>query len=306
MLAVLLCGCNVPYVEPKPDDDPGNEKTEKHAIRSFELTDAEQQMNVQTNIFALNMLKQIVSSEDLTQKPNICFSPVSANMALGILLGGADGQTRTEMQTVLGFGEATEEQVNAYYHKLVEALPYLDSTTIVTIANALWLKETFPVKDAYKRQTQATFNATIDNVRTFVDDAVIGMINQWAADNTNNLIKKVIDRSMVNESLMMVFANALYFKGIWNAKFEKSSTRQEDFTTAADKTEKKDDEKDKEGKYIRRERYYGSCSRSFFVGKDVTEEDIKAKFENGILKISVPKKEAKPEVEEKKFISIDG
>lgn len=240
MLAVLLCGCNVPYVEPKPDDDPGNEKTEKHAIRSFELTDAEQQMNVQTNIFALNMLKQIVSSEDLTQKPNICFSPVSANMALGILLGGADGQTRTEMQTVLGFGEATEEQVNAYYHKLVEALPYLDSTTIVTIANALWLKETFPVKDAYKRQTQATFNATIDNVRTFVDDAVIDMINQWAADNTNNLIKKVIDRSMVDESLMMVFANALYFKGIWDAKFEKSSTRQEDFTTAAGKTEKKE------------------------------------------------------------------
>ena len=70
--------------------------------------------------------------------------------------------------------------------------------------------------------------------------------------------------------------------------------------------EKKDDEKDKEGKYIRRERYFGSCSRSFFVGKDVTEEDIKAKFDNGILKISVPKKEAKPEVEEKKFISIDG
>lgn len=74
--------------------------------------------------------------------------------------------------------------------------------------------------------------------------------------------------------------------------------------SATKKTE--DDEKDKKGHYIRRERFYGSCSRSFFVGKDVTEEDIKAKFENGILKISVPKKEAKPEVEQKKFISIDG
>lgn len=238
VLAALLCGCNGPTVEPQPGDDSG--KTGKHAIRTFELTDAEQQMNVQTNTFALNMLRQIVGSEDLAQTPNICFSPVSANMALGILLGGADGQTRAQMQTVLGFADATEQQVNDYYHKLVEALPYLDSTTVVKIANALWLKQTFPIKDAYRSQTQATFNATIDNVRTFVDDAVIDMINQWAADNTNNLIREVIDRSMVSDDLMMVFANALYFKGIWDKKFEEGSTIRENFTTAAGKTEKKE------------------------------------------------------------------
>lgn len=66
------------------------------------------------------------------------------------------------------------------------------------------------------------------------------------------------------------------------------------------------DQKDKEGNYIRRERFYGSCSRSFFVGKDITEEDIKARFEDGILKVSVPKKEAKEEVPQKKFIAIEG
>lgn len=66
------------------------------------------------------------------------------------------------------------------------------------------------------------------------------------------------------------------------------------------------DEKDENGKYIRRERFVGSCSRSFFVGNDITEEDIKAKFEDGILKITVPKKEAKVEIPEKKFIAIEG
>ena len=64
--------------------------------------------------------------------------------------------------------------------------------------------------------------------------------------------------------------------------------------------------KDEEGKYIRRERFFGNCSRSFYVGEAVTEEDIKAKFENGILKVFVPKKVKQPEVEEKKFISIEG
>ena len=67
------------------------------------------------------------------------------------------------------------------------------------------------------------------------------------------------------------------------------------------------DETDKEtGKYIRRERYAGACQRSYYVGEDITEEDIKAEFKHGILKLFVPKKEAKPAVEEKKYISIEG
>ena len=67
------------------------------------------------------------------------------------------------------------------------------------------------------------------------------------------------------------------------------------------------DEKEKEsGKYIRRERYSGSCQRSFYVGDEITQEDIKAEFKHGILKLFVPKKEAKPEVEQRKFVSIEG
>ena len=68
----------------------------------------------------------------------------------------------------------------------------------------------------------------------------------------------------------------------------------------------KKDEKDSEGRYIRRERYCGSCSRSFYVGEEMTEEDIKAKFENGTLKLTLPKKEAKKAVPEKKYIAIEG
>ena len=67
-----------------------------------------------------------------------------------------------------------------------------------------------------------------------------------------------------------------------------------------------EDEQDKKtGKYLRRERYAGSCQRSFYVGKDITEEDIKAQFQHGMLTLFVPKKEAKPVVEEKKNITIE-
>lgn len=66
------------------------------------------------------------------------------------------------------------------------------------------------------------------------------------------------------------------------------------------------DEKDEEGRYIRRERYSGSCSRSFYVGDAMTESDIKAKFENGTLTMMIPKKEVQPAVENKKYIAIEG
>ena len=78
------------------------------------------------------------------------------------------------------------------------------------------------------------------------------------------------------------------------------------YLTIHAETDRNHDQKDEDGKYIRRERYYGTCSRSFYVGEDVTQEDIKAKFEDGILKVSVPKKEAKPVIEESRYIPIEG
>ena len=75
-------------------------------------------------------------------------------------------------------------------------------------------------------------------------------------------------------------------------------------TVSAAKNESKD-EKDENGRYIRRERYCGSCSRRFFVGNAVREEDVRAKFEDGILKLSVTKKD--PQIEAKKgYIAIEG
>ena len=73
-------------------------------------------------------------------------------------------------------------------------------------------------------------------------------------------------------------------------------------TVSTNKTLDRDD-KDKDGKYIRQERYAGSMSRSFFIGKNIPKEDIKAKYEDGVLRLSVPKKDIK--VIENNTISIE-
>ena len=67
-----------------------------------------------------------------------------------------------------------------------------------------------------------------------------------------------------------------------------------------------DEQEKKSGKYIRKERYAGACQRSFYVGDNLTQEDIKGEFKHGILTLSVPKKEAKPAVETNKYIAIEG
>lgn len=77
-------------------------------------------------------------------------------------------------------------------------------------------------------------------------------------------------------------------------------------TVSAAKGLEKDEKNKETGKYIRRERYSGACERSFYVGDNITETDVKGEFNHGILKLLVPKKEVKPAVEEKKYISIEG
>ena len=61
---------------------------------------------------------------------------------------------------------------------------------------------------------------------------------------------------------------------------------------------------DKKEKYVQKERFHATCNRSFYVGDNMKQEDIKAKFENGVLTLQVPKKEESPEEQTKKFITI--
>ena len=85
----------------------------------------------------------------------------------------------------------------------------------------------------------------------------------------------------------------------------KVSLKDGTLTISASKGFDQDEQEKKTGRYIRRERYAGACERSFYVGENLTEADIKGEFKHGILKLFVPKKEAKPAVEEKKYITIE-
>ena len=78
------------------------------------------------------------------------------------------------------------------------------------------------------------------------------------------------------------------------------------YLTIAAQTQSESEDQDEKGTYVRKERFSGKCSRTFYVGDDIEEDDIRAKFEDGVLKIAVPKKQEQPKLEEKKTIAIEG
>ncbi len=78
------------------------------------------------------------------------------------------------------------------------------------------------------------------------------------------------------------------------------------YLTVNAKQEKENNEKDNHGKFVRRERFFGECSRSFYVGEDIKEEDIKASYKDGVLTIDIPKVDQTKKVPEKKYIQIEG
>ena len=77
------------------------------------------------------------------------------------------------------------------------------------------------------------------------------------------------------------------------------------YLTITELKEVNNEQKNENGKYVRRERYTGNMSRSFYVGDKVTQEEIRAKFEDGILKLQIPKKDPKKQVEDKHYVTIE-
>ncbi len=132
----------------------------------------------------------------------------------------------------------------------------------------------------------------------FMDDFGFPNVDRIAASkNTSNLMRTDIKET--EDSFELEVELPGYKKDDVKAHLK------DGYLTINVSKDENNDVKDENGKYIRRERYSGSMSRSFYVGEDVQESDIKAKFEDGVLKLAFPKEQPK-KIEEPKYIAIEG
>ena len=128
---------------------------------------------------------------------------------------------------------------------------------------------------------------------------------------TNAISSMFDDRMPMMNTKSLMNCDVKEFDDHFELDMDLPGTRKEDIkaeirngylTVSAERSSEKKEEKD--GRVIRSERFIGSCRRSFYVGDDVKREDVKASYENGVLKLDVPKKPVLPEAEEMKYIDI--
>ena len=176
--------------------------------------------------FGLRLLRETVAVDE---RPNVVLSPLSASMALGMTLNGADGTTFDAMRSALGFGSLSREEINQAYADLIELLGTLDPEVRFEIANAVWTNQDVEFHAAFMDAVAEAFQAETSS-SDFSDPATLDAINGWVEDATDGTIDSILDS--LDPDLVALLLNAIYFEGAWTVAFDPADTSPADFTRA--------------------------------------------------------------------------
>lgn len=182
------------------------------------LTSAEQKLVAGSNAFAFDFFREVNNGQKNT---NVFVSPLSASMALGMTANGAAGTTYDAMRNALRLGTTSKAEVNEGYKSLIALLRGLDNTTDFRIANSIWYESTFPFNAPFLADSKSFFDATVSGL-DFKNPSSLATINSWVSESTEKKIPAILDN--IDPSEVMFLINAIYFKGSWQTKFDKSQT----------------------------------------------------------------------------------
>lgn len=172
---------------------------------------------------------QAASRNQSDKSDNLVVSPYNALAALSMAAAGADGNTRDEMAKALygAEGKDLDAAVETYAKLNAEILAANKGHVDLTTANSIWTnKDLVTLRPEYATDMKKTLGAEI-SAEDYADPATVDKINQWASDNTNKLITKVIESLDPNDAAIL--ASALHFKGEWTHKFDKKLTEDKPF-----------------------------------------------------------------------------
>lgn len=197
--------------------------TQPNENKKIDLDSKSAQLVEANNAFGLELFQKIRqnSTED-----NIMVSPLSVSLALGMAYNGANGDTKTEMEEAMKLNGLTSEQINTSYKMLVAALQSLDDDVVFEIANAIFYKNGFSVKQNFLDLNNSYYDAEVDDL-DFSNPAALETINSWVAEKTHNKITKILNQLTPNDR--MVLLNAIYFYGTWTTRFDEDGTKMRTF-----------------------------------------------------------------------------
>ena len=216
----LLFSCN--GLEQEGGKDDGN-----NPYSPIALTTKQTEFVTAGNSFAGRFIDKI-DENALKQKQNEWIvSPLSLQLALGMLLNGAQGETAAEICRTLGYGEGETAEINAWAKLMLEQLPKLDKKTDLALADAIFYNKTMTLKTPYKDAVGTSYKATLEALDFTKTKASADVINKWCDKQTKGLIPHVLNE--VDPAYLAYLVNALYFKSQWQKKFAKGDSGNETF-----------------------------------------------------------------------------
>ncbi|KDP38406.1 hypothetical protein JCGZ_04331 [Jatropha curcas] len=177
----------------------------------------------------LGIAKHLLLTE--AQSSNSVFSPQSIQVVLSLIAAGSKGATLDQLLSFLK--SKSNDQLNSLSSELV-AVVFADGSSSggprLSFANGVWVDKSLSLKPSFKQVVNSVYRAASSqaNFQTKPDE-VTNEVNAWAVKETNGLVKEVLPSGSVDHTTRLIFANALYFKGAWNEKFDASTTKDYDF-----------------------------------------------------------------------------
>lgn len=170
---------------------------------------------------AVNFYKNVSAAN---RDKNVVLSPVSVALGLALLESGASGETRNQIKRLLA--GASNEDVLATYRALQKQLSINDEKTKLSIANGMFPAKTFSVKPDYESTIRDCFQSEIKKMDFQQQlEQARQEINRWVGDKTSNKIPELFKAGVLTPDVVLVLANAIYFKGAWKNSFYPSNTK---------------------------------------------------------------------------------
>ncbi|UGU17550.1 serpin family protein [Sinomicrobium kalidii] len=206
------------------DHDPSSSPEGPKGELPRELTASEIKLVEADHAFSYDIFRRTVAYD--TEKDNLMISPLSISTALAMTLNGANGETYESIRQTLRLQGMSQEEINEAFRSLIKLLISADPKVRIQIANSIWYREGIPVKEGFIQRLKEHYGAEVGEL-DFSDPASVTIINNWVEQNTEGLIKTIIEK--IPGDMAMYLINALYFKGEWLYKFDKKDTRKADF-----------------------------------------------------------------------------
>ena len=224
LLAAAGCGgpspVPIPRLPPIPGVPPTDPAPAPELPRALSATEVE--VIGAGNRFAFDLLREASRPGD-----NLFLSPLSASVALGMTMNGAEGETWNQMRDALGFGGLAEAEINAGYASLIQVLTTLDPAVETAIGNSVWTRLGFQLRADFLEVLREVFRAEAMEL-DFASPSASGRINEWVRSATGGHIEEIVPAA-IPPGVVMYLINAIYFKAPWTFEFDPDDTRTEPF-----------------------------------------------------------------------------